>query len=150
MLVKPDGGHALRPWVENEALVLYRHGDAHSVWLYWRAADHEFREWFINLEEPWRRTPIGFDSRDNLLDIVLAPDLSAWHWKDEDELAWAVESGRHSAEEAIAFRREGERALALIRRGAFPFDRDWPNWKTNGDWCVPVLPNDWNAFIDSS
>jgi len=52
MLLKPDGGHALRPWVENEALVLYRSGDAHSVWLYWRETDHEFREWYINLVAP--------------------------------------------------------------------------------------------------
>jgi len=150
MLVKPDGGHAPRAWVENEALVLYRPRDAHSVWVYWRAADHEFREWYINLEEPWRRTPIGFDSRDNLLDMVVTPDLSEWRWKDEDELAWGVESGRHTADEALAFRREGERALKILRRRSFPFDRDWPSWKPDPDWRAPILPAGWDAFIDNS
>jgi len=150
MLVKPDGGHALHPWVENEALVLYRPGEAHSVWLYWRAADHEFREWYVNLEEPWRRTSIGFDSRDNLLDIVVAPDLASWHWKDEDELAWAVGIGRHTAEEAAAFHREGKRAMEQLRRHAFPFDRDWPSWKPEPDWSAPSLPHGWNVYIDGS
>ena len=31
------------------------------------------------------RTPIGFDYLDRLLDIEIAPDLSRWKWKDEDE-----------------------------------------------------------------
>lgn len=38
---------------------------------------------YVNIEEPWQRTPIGFDSRDHLLDIVVTVDLSTWHWKDE-------------------------------------------------------------------
>ena len=150
MLVKPDGGHALSPWIENEALVLYRPGEAHSVWLYWSGADHRFREWYVNLEEPWRRTPIGFDSRDNLLDIVVAADLSTWEWKDEDELAWAIDSGRHTADEAIAFRHEGHRALEQLRRGAFPFERDWPNWKPDHRWSAPNLPSGWNTYIESA
>lgn len=147
MLVKPDGGHALSPWVENEALMLYRPGEAHSVSLYWSAADHVFREWYVNLEEPWQRTPIGFDSRDNLLDIVVAPDLATWKWKDEDELAWAVSSGRHTADEAAAFRREGERALSGLLRRAYPFDRDWPSWTPDPRWSAPDLPAGWNVYM---
>lgn len=148
MLVKPDGGHAPSPWVENEVLMLYHPGDAYSVSLYWRAADHAFRAWYVNLEEPWERTPIGFDSRDNLLDIVVAPDLSTWTWKDEDELAWAVERGRHTAQEAVAFRREGERALELLCRRAWPFDRDWQSWIAEPAWSAPELPRGWNAYIE--
>jgi len=150
MLVTPDGGHALAPWVENEALVLYVLEDAHSVWMYWHPGDHVFREWYVNLEEPWRRTPIGFDSRDNLLDIVVAPDLSTWRWKDEDELAWGVSSGRHTAEEAVAFRREGERALERLHRHAFPFDRDWTSWRPDPAWSAPILPPAWNVYRDST
>ena len=120
------------------------------MWLYWSGADHLFREWYVNLEEPWRRTPIGFDSRDNLLDIVVAPDLSTWEWKDEDELAWAIDSGRHTADEAIAFRHEGHRALEQLRRGAFPFERDWPNWKPDHRWSAPNLPSGWNTYIESA
>jgi len=150
MLVKPDGGHALQPWVDNEALVLYQPSDGYSVWLYWHAESHTFREWYVNLEEPWRRTPIGFDSRDNLLDMVVAPDLATWHWKDEDELAWGVMSGRHTAGEAVAFRREGERALEKLRNHAFPFDRDWPSWTPDPAWRSPRLPSGWNVYIESA
>lgn len=32
-----------------------------------------------------RRTAIGFDTFDLLLDLVISPDLSQWTWKDEDE-----------------------------------------------------------------
>ncbi len=32
--------------------------------------------WYVNLERRWSRTPIGFDSRDDVLDVVAAePDL---------------------------------------------------------------------------
>lgn len=146
MLTKPDGGHEMREWKDNEALVVYRPGDAHSVWLYWGAANHDFRSWYINLEEPWQRTAIGFDSRDNLLDIIVAPDLSSWEWKDEDELAWAVENGRHTSEEAASFRTEGERALERLLRRGRPFDRGWPDWRPDPGWLAPVLPREWKEY----
>ena len=147
MLLKPDGGHELREWVENEALAVYRPGDAHSVWLYWGAIDHDFRGWYVNLEEPWHRTAIGFDSRDNLLDIVIAPDLSSWQWKDEDELAWAVETGRHRSDEAATFRAEGERVIERLRRREPPFDQPWPDWRPDPAWSAPVLPPAWKDYV---
>ena len=147
MLIKPDGGHELREWKDNDALVVYRPGDAHSVWLYWGAADHDFRSWYINLEEPWQRTAIGFDSRDNLLDILVAPDLSSWEWKDEDELAWAVENGRFPLEEAVGFRAAGERAIEQLLRRDPPFDRPWPDWRPDPGWSAPVLPRAWNEYV---
>ena len=147
MLLKPDGGHQMREWIENDALAVYRPGDAYSIWLYWRATDHVFRSWYINLEDPWQRTAIGFDSRDNLLDILIAPDLSSWQWKDEDELAWAVENGRYTSEEAATFRTQGERALERLRRREPPFDQDWPNWRPDPDWSPPVLPQGWNDYV---
>jgi hypothetical protein len=146
MLIKPDGGHEMKEWRENEALVLYRPGDAYSVWLYWGAADHDFRSWYINLEDPWQRTPIGFDSRDNLLDILVAPDLSSWEWKDEDELAWAVENGRYAPQEAATFRTQGERALERLRRREPPFDQDWLSWRPDQAWSPPVLPQGWKDY----
>jgi hypothetical protein len=146
MLLKPDGGHEMREWTANEALVLYRPGDAYSIWPYWGAADHDFRSWYVNLEDPWQRTAIGFDSRDNLLDILVAPDLSSWEWKDDDELAWAVENGRHAPEEAATFRTQGQRALERLRRREPPFDQDWPNWKPDPSWSPPALPQGWKDY----
>jgi hypothetical protein len=30
---------------------------------------------YVNLEDPWRRTAIGFDSWDHVLDVAVAPDV---------------------------------------------------------------------------
>jgi hypothetical protein len=32
----------------------------------------------VNVQELLRRTPFGFDTADNVLDVVIAPDLSSW------------------------------------------------------------------------
>lgn len=44
--------------------------------LFWDAASWAFRGWYVNLQEPLRRTAVGHDMRDQALDIVIAPDGS--------------------------------------------------------------------------
>jgi hypothetical protein len=46
---------------------------------------------YLNLEDPWRRSDLGFDSGDWELDIVGTP--TAWQQKDEDELEWSEQIG---------------------------------------------------------
>lgn len=91
-LVTWDGGHEPRTWHTNRAPILNRPGDEHSVHLYWNGGD-ELIWWYVDLEAPWRRTRFGFDSEARDLDITVEPDLSASQWKDEDELAFAIERG---------------------------------------------------------
>ena len=43
--------------------------------------------WYINFERPFVRTRSGVDTFDVMIDLVAAPDLSSWRWKDEDEYA---------------------------------------------------------------
>ena len=43
----------------------------------------EFLGWYVNLEEPFRRTPLGFDVRDLQLDILVDPERK-WRWKDSE------------------------------------------------------------------
>lgn len=45
------------------------------------------RNWYVNFEHPTRRTEAGFDTLDLTVDLVVAPDLTGWEWKDEDEYA---------------------------------------------------------------
>jgi hypothetical protein len=71
-----SGEYEERVWHSSHLLILYRPGDAHSVSLFWREVDWMLEYWCVNLEEPWRRTAVGFDSWDQVLDIVVAPDLS--------------------------------------------------------------------------
>lgn len=144
-LTRWDGGYEDRPWSGTSVLMLYRPGDAFSVWCAFGAEDQRPAWWYVNLEEPWRRTSIGFDSRDLWLDLWREPHGTEWHWKDEDELAWAVEEGRCTPERAGAIRREGERALAAIRRGDPPFHEDWEHWRPDPDWRTAEMPPGWRS-----
>jgi Protein of unknown function (DUF402) len=45
---------------------------------FWRGEHDAFTCWYVNLEEPFHRTPIGIDFADLELDIVVLPD----GWRD--------------------------------------------------------------------
>lgn len=140
-----DGRHYDAVWRAMDALILYRPGDAHSVWRYQRADTQILKMWYVNLEDPWTRTTRGFDSRDHLLDVIVAPDLSSWSWKDEDEMEREVAAGRLSAAEVAAYRAEGERAARRITRREPPFDQDWAAWRPDPAWPVPMLSPGWDV-----
>ena len=86
-------------------------GAAHAVYVMWEAGQTKLKCWYIDLQEPLRRTAIGFDTNDHLLDIVISADRSVWRMKDEDEFEEAVRLGVFSQEEAQAIRAEGERVI---------------------------------------
>src|SRR5690349_23412838 len=54
----------------NDTLRLMFPGKHHSVSLFW---SHSFLKYFVNMEEPFRRTPIGFDTQDHTLDVNVTP-----------------------------------------------------------------------------
>ena len=60
-------------------------------------------------------------------------------WKDEDELAAAVEAGRFTADEAASIRAEGERVWAER-----PWPTGWEEWLPPAEWAQPELPDGWN------
>jgi len=141
-------------WIFKDALWSYGHrlrltvpGAAYSVLLFWKHPEmtHEFYFYFTNLEEPFCRTPIGFDYTDQYLDIIPKPDLSAWHWKDEDELAEAVELGLISQDRAAFLYTEGERVANWLQSGKSPFN-GWENWRPDPSWKIPVLPEEWDKI----
>jgi hypothetical protein len=126
------------PWHSGRVLHLMRPGAAHSIDLFWDEAD-AFRGWYVNLQEPLRRTALGFDTDDLVLDVWIEPDGS-WWWKDEDELDEAVRLGRFTAPEAKAIREEGERVVA-----AWPFPTGWEDWRPDPAWPMPLLPEGWDV-----
>ncbi len=114
----PDGGpipHFLpddwrlveRTSVGGGALYLTRPGAAHVVMRMMDDANVQVAFWYINLQQPLRRTRLGFDYLDHELDIVVGTDRTTWHWKDEDHLAASVERGLLDAAGAWAIRVEG-------------------------------------------
>jgi len=124
-------------WSEPHALMLTPTGAASSIWAFWDG-QWSFEGFYVNLQEPLRRTRFGFDTTDHVLDVVVEPDLS-WRWKDEDELAEAIRLGRFTPEEAAAVRREGERVVAMLEARIWPFDLDWAHWRPDPAWPRPAL-----------
>lgn len=101
----------------------------------------EFEGFYVNLEEPLVRTPVGWDFEDHLLDVWIDPD-GGWRWVDEDELAEAVELGVFSEREAAAIRAAGERALERVLAGEYDA---WREWRPHPSWQRPELPAGWDA-----
>jgi uncharacterized protein len=125
-------------------LIIAETGAAHSVYVMW-GRDGEFLGWYVNLEEPWRESPLGFDTTDHLLDIWIDPNRS-WRWKDEDHLAEAVDVGLFTPEKATEIRAEGERMIERIEAWSAPFDEGWEGWRRNADRPLPSVPEGWNRL----
>ncbi len=112
----------------------------------WDGVTGEFLCWYINLQEPLRRTPVGFDSMDLALDIVISPDCSMWRWKDEDEFAEMIGLGLLSPSEAQAIRAEGEKVIQLAESNQPPFCDGWETWSAPDEWQIPEFPADWDQI----
>lgn len=145
-----DGAHSAREWHDAGVLRAHPTGAPWSVWR-WReawgegAGDRWSDVWYVNLEQPWRRTAQGFDSHDTVLDLLVWRDPFRTEWKDEHELAWCVEAGVVSAELAHAVHADGAVALAAAAAGVWPFSVDWDRWLPDASWPVPELPDGWDA-----
>ena len=134
-----DGG----PWDGGDVLYLVHTGLGYTFTGSWDE-EHNFRGWKIDLVEPVRRTSLGFDYMDQLLDIIVRADRSTWYRKDEDEVAEAQARGIFTAQQVSDLYQRGEHALQLILKNEPPFDIDWENWSPDPAWRIPVdLPQGW-------
>jgi hypothetical protein len=125
-----------------DALILMPVGSAHAVSLFWAAGGGPFLCWYVDLQEPFRRSGGGVVTWDQSLDIVVRPNLQ-WSWKDEDQLARLPALGLATEQETTAIREEGERVVELIESRSRPFNEDWPQWRPDAEWPIPTLPDDW-------
>jgi Protein of unknown function (DUF402) len=123
-----------RPWREPGVLTLTRPGDAHSVTIF------PGQGWYVNFQEPLRRTRIGFDTADQMIDLWRLP-TGEWRWKDEHELDAAVARGYIAADVSAAIRKEGDR---VMRADAFP--TGWEEFVPDDCWDAPRLPNSWDVL----
>jgi predicted RNA-binding protein associated with RNAse of E/G family len=121
-------------------------GRRHSVWLFWKSGDEgtRFSRYFVNLEEPFRRTAIGFDTQDHTLDVIVNPDLS-WGWRDETELDDHVREGFFTSDLADAVRAEAARVIDEITRGVHPCLSGWSEWRPRPEWAIPAIPAGWDT-----
>jgi len=135
-----------KTWPYGDTLFLIIPGEAHAVHAMWGKENREFVGYYINLQEPIRRFPLGFDFMDQILDIWVNVDLS-WHWKDQDSFERYVQAGRYTKEKARAIRAVGERVIQSIEAKIPPFDGRWADWLPPEEWKIPDLLEGWDKHI---
>lgn len=124
-------------------LCILRPGEWHAVWVSWLASG-EHLGWYVNLQRPYRRTRLGIEAMDLMLDIVVEPDLS-WRWKDREEFDEIARRGIFDPDLVGRVRHEGRSVIERIEARAAPFSEAWPGWQPDPDWSIPVLPAGWDV-----
>jgi uncharacterized protein len=133
LIEQPYEAHVLSfAWPANPAAVLLFYG-----------SDWSPSYWYVNLEDPLRRSPVGFDTLDHKLDVIVELDGS-WRWKDEDQFVEIIERGLLDPEEGTLLRAEARDAVRRIVERERPFDRDWFRWRPDPAWPTPTLPDGWD------
>lgn len=116
------------------------------MWLSWATSgsSRTFFKYFVNLEEPFRRTPVGFETQDHTLDIELTSDLT-WNWRDVEEFEEHVRLGFYTTGLANEVWCEGNRVINEIERGTHPGLDGWRKWQPDPSWPIPEMPPDWSS-----
>jgi hypothetical protein len=102
--------------------------------------------WYVNLQDPLRRTPLGFDYLDQELDIIVSPDLGDYRWKDEEGFAELQRLGRIDPAKAARLRAVGERIIQERYAPDSFFRQGWEQWSPPPHWTVPTLPLKWHEL----
>jgi hypothetical protein len=118
----------------SDFLCLHYPQRAYSLWLAW--SDKGFEYWYVNLERPLGRSPVGWDYVDHKLDLIVRAD-GAIEWKDEDELAQAAAAGLLDEQ---AIRADADRVIADP-----PWPTGWEDWQPDPAWPAPRLPEGWDV-----
>ena len=134
-------------WRDTSVLIWNPAGAAHSLWWFFQA--QHFTGWYVNLEirgPRWGYGPCrGIDVADMGLDVVVSPDRS-WRWKDEEDFAAFTDApGYWTAEQAAGARAEGQRVIALVENGSFPFDGTHCDFAPDPTWPSPELSTGWDS-----
>jgi hypothetical protein len=120
---------------QNWTLRIARRGEPFSTLLFFDEC-RTFLSWYVNFEQPLRRTPVGFDTLDWKLDLVALPDGTT-SLKDEDHLEQAARAG-------VVDERVVRAVVARVLAD--------PPWPTGWETCPPdaslpaaALPDTWDA-----
>jgi RimJ/RimL family protein N-acetyltransferase len=140
-----DEGRRLRvpgdDWVltrsrwENWTLRVARPGEPWSTLLFFGEGGTHL-SWYVNFEQPMRRTPFGFDTLDHKLDLVVTA-AGEQRWKDEEELEEAARAGIVDAAEV--------RAAARRVVSEPPWPTGWEGRAPDTSLATPTLPPGWDA-----
>jgi hypothetical protein len=135
-------------WRGNGKLLMHRPGEAYSVDLYWHGEERRFAGWYLNLQDPFRRTSLGFDTLDHELDYW-APAEGGWSERDREDFERQTAEGKYSPELAERVRRQGKEIEAMLTAGTTWWDPVWADFTPDPDWPVPTLPTGWEDYPQS-
>lgn len=139
---RPHPWHGKRSWHGHGVLTLRRPREAYSVMHFWNGPERSFDRWYLNLEEPFRRTSIGYDTQDLELDVWIAVDGS-WRFKDEEPLTERVVDGRYTDGQAAATRALGRTIGAMLDRGVHWWGTEWVDFEPDPTWRGRAFPDGW-------
>ncbi len=142
----PGGRHPWHDrsgWKGHGVLMLQRPGESHAIWHFWEEPDRRFAGWYVNFQQPFERTAIGYDTLDLELDIWIPAD-GDWQWKDAEVLDERVHEGRFTQAEVDGVRRDGERLAADLGAGRRWWDERWRHFVPDAGWEAPDLPAGWD------
>jgi hypothetical protein len=125
------------------SLWILRPGDWHAVWVSWSEPGVQLG-WYVNLQFPFRRTSVGIETMDLMLDIVVEPDFS-WRLKDEEEFEEVVRLGIFDDQLGERVRDESRKVMNSIEMRERPFSDPWPTWEADPTWLVPSLVGGWDV-----
>lgn len=130
-------------WHTNRFLILLEPEKFYSTIYIWEAAFDKFVCYYINFQLPFRRTPLGFDTLDLDLDIVIETSLN-WQWKDEHEYQRGIRAGGIRSEWVREIEHAQDEVFARIEKHVYPLDASWLNWRPDPSWLTPCLPENWD------
>src|SRR5207248_6044219 len=131
-----------RRWEGHGTLMVQRPGDDHAIWHLWAGPDRSFVCWYVNLQEAFRRTTIGYDTQDLELDIVVKSDGS-WAFKDRELLDGHVARGRYTLEQIHSVIALGDDLARELDCGRRWWNDRWAEWIPDPDWRGAPLPDGW-------
>lgn len=120
-------------WTGTSVLQLHRPDDAYAVWAFFH--DGRLDHWYINFQAPYRRGETHFDTVDHGLDIVI--EDGNWRWKDRDDVAGQVATGRLSPAGAEAVWAEADRVAADLDHGDCWWLSRWHDWRPDQEGLTP-------------
>ncbi|MFC0673264.1 DUF402 domain-containing protein [Brachybacterium hainanense] len=148
-----EGLYDVASWEGSTVVRVHLRGESWSLWR-WHDGRDWTRRWYGNLEDPWRRTTIGYDTQDWALDVVAEgiPGTDDWEvfLKDEDELAWYAEESVFDPQQVEHIRRTGDELMDLLRRGTGLVGADWSRWLPRDDAPVVPLPAAWGTSVQTT
>lgn len=140
------GSYTLGVWDGESVVRIHQRGQCWSIWRFHDGRDWS-HAWYGNLEAPWARTEMGYDTEDWTLDVVAdgVPGTDDWEvrLKDDDELDWFVTQGTYNPEQAASIREIGRTLSQELSLAGGDEERKWSAWTPPRDAQPSSLADGW-------